>query len=80
MTGWKRWLVVAGTQHASFTDMALFADQLGIDFGATTTGTRSTEITRRYNLAMFDLHLRHRPQPLLDGPSPGYPEVTIAAR
>jgi hypothetical protein len=80
MTGWKRWLVVAGTQHASFTDMALFADQLGIDFGATTTGTRSTEITRRYNLAMFDLHLRHQPQPLLDGPSPCYPEVTIAAQ
>jgi hypothetical protein len=80
MTGWKRWLVVAGTQHASFTDVALLADQLGIDFGATTTGTRSTEITRRYNLAMFDLHLRHQPQPLLDGPSPCYPEVTIAAR
>jgi hypothetical protein len=49
-TGWKRWLVVAGTQHASFTDLAIFADQLGIDFGAT-TGTRSMEITRRYNLA-----------------------------
>jgi hypothetical protein len=38
------------------------------------------EITRRYNLALFDLHLRHRPQPLLDRPSPRYPEVTIAAR
>jgi hypothetical protein len=72
-TGWKRWLVVAGTQHASFTDLAIFADQLGIDFGATTTGTRSMEITRRNNLAMFDQHLRHRPQPLLGGPSPCYP-------
>jgi predicted dienelactone hydrolase len=80
MTGWKRWLVVAGTEHLSFHDPALFLDQLGIDFGATTTGTRSTQITRRYNLAMFDLHLRHRPQPLLDRPSPRYPEVVIAAR
>lgn len=80
MTGWKRWLVVAGTAHASFNDLALFGEQLGIDFGATTTGTRSTQITRRYNRALFDLHLRHRPQPLLDRPSSRYPEVTIAAR
>jgi dienelactone hydrolase len=80
MTGWKRWLVVTGTVHSSFTDVALFGDQLGIDFGATTTGTRSTQITRRYNLAFFDLHLRHRPQALLDRPSPAYPEVVIAAQ
>jgi predicted dienelactone hydrolase len=80
MTGWKRWLVVDGTQHSSFNDLSLLGDQLGIDFGATTTGARSMEITRRYNLAMFDLHLRHRPQPLLDRPSRRYPEVTIAAR
>jgi predicted dienelactone hydrolase len=80
MTGWKRWLVVAGTVHSSFTDLTLFEDQVGIDFGATTTGTRSTQITRRYNRAFFDLHLRHRPQALLDRPSPCYPEVTIAAR
>ena len=80
MTGWKRWLVVAGTQHASFTDAAVVADQLGLDFGATTTGTRSMEITRRYNRAMFDGHLRRRPQPLLSGPSTRYPEVAFAAQ
>jgi predicted dienelactone hydrolase len=79
MTGWRRWLVVAGTQHASFNDVSLLAEQFGIDIGATTTGTRSMEITRRYNLALFDLHLRHQPQPLLDGASACYPEVTIAA-
>ena len=69
--------MVAGTQHASFTDAAVVADQLGLDFGASTTGTRSMQITRRYNRAMFDLHLRHRPQPLLRGPSPRYPEVSV---
>ncbi|WP_055585673.1 hypothetical protein [Peterkaempfera griseoplana] len=26
-------------------------------------------------LAFFDQHLRHRPQRLLDGPSPAFPEV-----
>jgi predicted dienelactone hydrolase len=77
LSGWKRWLVVAGTQHPSFTDVAVLSDQLGIDFGATATGTRSMEITRRYNRAMFDLHLRHRPQPLLRGPSLHYPEVAV---
>ena len=34
LTGWKRWLVVAGAVHASFTDLALLADQTGIDIGA----------------------------------------------
>ena len=35
LTGWKRWLVVAGAVHASFTDLALLADQTGvIDTGA----------------------------------------------
>jgi hypothetical protein len=29
---------------------------------------------------MFDQHLRHIRQPLLDAASPCYPEVTIAAK
>lgn len=80
MTGWKRWITVAGVAHASFADPGLFADQLGIDIGATTSGARATEITRRYHRAMFDRHLRHRPQPLLERASHRYPEVTIEAR
>ncbi|WP_433726604.1 alpha/beta hydrolase family protein [Actinoplanes sp. CA-051413] len=80
LTGWRRWIVVAGAVHGSFTDLTLLADQLGIDLGATITGTRSLELTRRYNRAFFDRHLRHRPQPLLDRASPRYPEVIIAAR
>jgi hypothetical protein len=77
MTGWKRWLVVAGAVHASFTDLALLADQLGIDVGAGTSGARSLDITRAYVRAFFDQHLRGNPQPLLDQPSPRYPEVTF---
>jgi dienelactone hydrolase len=80
LTGWRRWLTVAGTVHNSFTDYGAFVDEIGVDQGATTTGLRSIEITRRYNLAMFDRHLRHIPQPLLDNASSCYPEVTIAAR
>src|SRR5580704_10172313 len=78
LTGWKRWLVVAGAVHASFTDLALLADQTGIiDTGAGLSGARSLDITRAYVRAFFDQHLRGRPQALLDQPSPHYPEVTF---
>jgi platelet-activating factor acetylhydrolase isoform II len=78
LTGWKRWLIVAGVVHASFTDLALLADQLGIDTGARLPGARSLAITRACVRAFADLHLRGTPQPLLDQPSPRYPEVQRA--
>jgi dienelactone hydrolase len=77
LTGWKRWLLVAGAIHASFTDLALLADQVGIDTGAALSGARSLDITRAYVRAFFDQHLRGQPQALLDQPSPRYPEVTF---
>ena len=77
LTGWKRWLLVAGAVHASFTDLALLADQAGLDIGPHLPGARSLDITRAYVRAFFDQHLRGEPQPLLDRPSPRYPEVTF---
>jgi hypothetical protein len=79
MTGWKRWLVVAGAVHASFTDLGLLADQVGIDTGAALPGARGLDITRAYVRAFFDQHLRDSPQALLDQPSPRYPEVTFCS-
>jgi dienelactone hydrolase len=79
LTGWKRWLVVAGAEHASFTDLGLLADQAGIDIGAGLSGARSLDITRAYVRAFFDQHLRGRPQTLLDQPSPRFPEVTFCS-
>jgi hypothetical protein len=79
LTGWKRWLVVAGAIHASFTDLALLADQAGIDVGPHLSGARSLDITRAYVRAFFDQHLRGEPQSLLDQPSPRYPEVTFCS-
>ncbi len=75
LTGWKRWLVVAGAEHASFTDVGLLAEQVGIDIGAELPAASGSEITRRYTRAFLELHLRHRPQPLLDKPSRRYPQV-----
>ncbi|HVT68468.1 MAG TPA: alpha/beta hydrolase [Trebonia sp.] len=79
LTGWKRWLVVAGAVHASFTDLGLLADQAGLDVGAGLPGGRGLDITRAYVRAFFDQHLRGTPQPLLDQPSPRYPEVTFCS-
>jgi dienelactone hydrolase len=79
LTGWKRWLLVAGTVHASFTDLALLADQIGIDIDAGLPGARSLDITRAYVRAFFDQHLRSSPQALLDQPSPRNPEVTFCS-
>jgi len=79
LTGWKRWLLVAGAVHASFTDLALLADQIGIEIGAALPGARSLDITRAYVRAFFDQHLRGTPQALLDQPSPRYPEVTFCS-
>ncbi|KOX18622.1 acetylhydrolase [Saccharothrix sp. NRRL B-16348] len=76
LTGWKRWLVVAGMEHPSFTDLGVVAGQLGLDFGEV-GWERGAAITRAYVRAFFDLHLRGEPQPLLDRPSARYPEVSI---
>jgi hypothetical protein len=68
LTGWKRWLVVDGAAHASFTDLGLLADQLGVAFGARAPGLRTMAITRTYLRALFDLHLRGDPRTLFDHP------------
>ncbi|KUJ65322.1 acetylhydrolase [Streptomyces albus subsp. albus] len=76
LDGWKRWLSVTGSGHFTFTDLPVFAEQLGLpDPEAPLSGTRSGEITRDYVSAFFDQQLRGIPQPLLDGPTAANPEV-----
>ncbi|MBP2327740.1 dienelactone hydrolase [Kibdelosporangium banguiense] len=74
LTGWRRWLHVPDMQHASVSDAAVVVEWLGRP-PQPLPGTRVVEIVRTYVAAFVDLHLRHRPQPLLDGPSPRFPEV-----
>lgn len=75
--GWKRWLTVAGAAHTGFTDNIALLDQLGITEPGILPGARSMALTRAYVAAFFDLHLRNRPQPLLDGPVAANPEVAF---
>jgi len=79
LTGWKRWLVVAGAAHGSVTDLGLLNDQLGLGHNTALPGTRAMQITRRYVEAFFDLHLHDQPQPLLNKPSKRYPEVKLCS-
>ncbi|WP_194819330.1 alpha/beta hydrolase [Nocardia sp. XZ_19_385] len=74
--GWKRWLIVDGSTHGSFTDYGPIADYLGIELpGNTLNGTRGIELTRKYVGAFLDHHLRGVPAPILD--TAGDPEVRI---
>jgi predicted dienelactone hydrolase len=67
LTGWKRWLVLAGADHASFTDLPLLSEVLGIPTPAgALPATRYSELTRAYVGAFLDEHLRGAPQAVLD--------------
>ncbi|WP_441249096.1 alpha/beta hydrolase family protein [Kitasatospora sp. McL0602] len=79
LDGWKRWITVAGSNHGSFTDIPVLAEKVGIPSppGTTIGAERSVQLTRSYVAAFFDQQLRGIPQPLLDGPSSAFPEVSF---
>ncbi|WP_283135856.1 alpha/beta hydrolase family protein [Rhizohabitans arisaemae] len=80
---WRLELRLDGSGHNSFTDMQVLLRQHPLGTPAaqidemigTIDGPRSMVIQRRYLRAFFDRHLRGRPAPLLDGPSPRWPEM-----
>ncbi|MEU6112978.1 lipase [Streptomyces sp. NPDC047117] len=86
-TGWKRDLSLQRASHFSYTDAQSFVPALDVhldipaeireQYIGTVAPTRSTAAQRAYITAFFDQHLRGRPQHLLDGPSPSYPEVAF---
>jgi predicted dienelactone hydrolase len=78
LTGWRRWLIVDGIEHMSFTDHSALLEQLGVaTLGASIDGIRSTEIVRAYVGAFMDQHLSGALQELLEGPSAEFPEVSF---
>lgn len=81
LTGWHRWLRLAGSGHMTFTDFETFAPEIGVPtavgdamFG-TIDAARADAVERAYLLAFFTQNLCHHPQQLLNGPSPRYPEM-----
>jgi predicted dienelactone hydrolase len=72
---------IRGARHASFGDPCLWGiliHNLGAE--ATIDGRRMARIQNVYSLAFFDKHLKGLAAPLLDGPSPDYPEVVFMSR
>ena len=73
-------LGIDGAAHMTFSDWPTLAtlrpanerDAFGI---GTIDPQRSAVVQTAYLLAFLDHHLRHQQEPLLDGPSPDYPEV-----
>ncbi|MGP3919152.1 alpha/beta hydrolase family protein [Nonomuraea sp. 10N515B] len=74
MTGPKRWITVAGTDHAAFVDYAVLRPPLGIP-AQELDGTRALRITRAHLAAFLDRHLRGKNTPV-----EAYPEVTDHTR
>jgi len=74
-------VIVRGTTHFDFTDLFLYSSILKFTkaFGPI-DGYRMVKIINSYTLAFFDEYLKGKRSPLLDGPSPNYPEVTIDVR
>ena len=68
-------VVIKGAKHMSFSDAPLVAPERYSDIAI--NAQRATAITNTYVLAFFDRFLRGKQQPLLEGPSPKFSEVTL---
>jgi dienelactone hydrolase len=83
--GWKRDISLLQGEHGSFGDLQTLAPQIARAFDlpagtfdalvGTVDADRSIAAQRAYIAAFFDLHLRHRDDRLLDGPSRAFPEI-----
>jgi hypothetical protein len=74
----SRRITIRGTRSLNFTDEALLKNlRLSRMLGelGPIDPRRGLEVTSAYISAFFDAHLRNASSPLLDGPSPLYPEV-----
>jgi len=71
-------VVVQGTTHFNYTDLFLYSPVLKFtQILGSIEGDRMVKIINAYTVAFWDEYLKSEMSPLLDGPSPDYPEVTI---
>ncbi len=74
-------LQIAGTKHYDFTDIPLFtplAPYIGLK--GPINGARDIHLINAYTIAFFDHIFKNQPEPLLDGPSKDYPEITFKSK
>ena len=71
-------IVVQGTTHIDYTDLYLYSPVLKFtQVLGSINGGRMVKIVNAYTVAFWDEYLKGEISPLLNGPSPDYPEVTI---
>jgi dienelactone hydrolase len=85
LSGWHRWIRITGAGHYRLMDLGPSAERWQLRttmppqaweqvFGDV-DGVRVQRIVADYTSAFLDRFLRGAPAPVLDGPSPGYPDV-----
>ena len=86
LRGWKLDIILANSQHYTFSDFPIVLETLGIVPNATTAakllvtdldGSRALEIVSTYVTAFMDMVLKSRASLLLQGPVDAFPEVTF---
>ena len=84
LRGWKLDIILANSLHYTFSDLPIVLETLGIAPNATTlnnlqitdlNGSRALKIVTTYVTAFFDMVLKHKSSPLLQGPVAAFPEV-----
>jgi hypothetical protein len=70
-------ITVRGSMHVDFTDGALVPALKYIGMSGEIDGQKMVKIVNAYTLAFFNKYLKGIDSPLLDGPSPDFPEVII---
>jgi predicted dienelactone hydrolase len=72
---------VNGAAHENYSDTTLAMPQAKrIGMLGPIDGSRMLQLTNEYVLAFFNKHLLGKSEPLLDGPSTRYPEVTFQSK
>lgn len=74
-------IMVKGSAHLNFTDFYLISPLLKwAGAVGSIDGERMQQIVNAYTLAFFNKHLKGENAPLLNAPSPDYPEVRFRSR
>jgi hypothetical protein len=80
-SGWWRELNVQGSLHLDYSDETFWKEVTTMQSQSlgTIDGYRQVNLTRTFVKAFFDFTLLGEPQPILDGPTAEWPEVTFTA-
>jgi predicted dienelactone hydrolase len=73
-------LAIKGTQHLNFSDFPLYSRLRFYTDAGPIDPRRAMNIINSYVVSFFDMNLRGKPAPLLEGPSTQFPEVEFVLR